>query len=92
MRWSFCGQRALEREVPELVVLDPPRAGLGVEGAELLVRVGAARVVYVSCDPVTLARDLAVLVRGGYVVQAVDLLDLFPQTYHLETVVHLERN
>ena len=80
-----------QRDRPDLVVLDPPRAGLGAEGATVLARSGAARVVYVSCDPVTLARDLAVLVAGGYRVEKVTLVDLFPQTYHLETVVRLAR-
>ena len=88
---DFLRARVLERERPELVVLDPPRAGVGVEGAELLARIAAPRVVYVSCDPETLARDLAVLTRSVYRVQAGDLVDLFPQTYHIETVVHLAR-
>ena len=88
---EFLKARLVDRERPELVVLDPPRAGLGVEGAGLLARVGAAEIVYVSCDPVTLARDLAVLVKAGYGVRAVHLVDLFPQTFHLETVVVLVR-
>ena len=88
---EFLRAREPQRERPELVVLDPPRAGLGVEGAAILARIAPARIVYVSCDPTTLARDLAVLVRGGYRVESVDLVDLFPQTYHLETVVRLSR-
>jgi len=72
------------------VVMDPPRAGAGVEACELLNRVGAPRMVYVSCDPVTLARDLAAL-RAKYEVRALHLVDLFPQTFHMETVVMLER-
>ena len=86
---DFLRARVTQRERPELIVMDPPRAGVGAEGAELLVRLGARRMVYVSCDPVTLARDLRVLTRGGYEVWSLDLVDLFPQTYHLETVVHL---
>ena len=78
-----------QRERPEVVVLDPPRAGLGLEGAALLGRSGARQIVYVSCDPETLARDLAVLVRAGYILERITLIDLFPQTYHLETVVRL---
>ncbi len=88
---EFLGAQATQRERPELVVLDPPRAGLGVEGAATLARVGAARVVYVSCDPVTLARDLAVLTRTVYRVESIEMVDLFPQTFHLETVVFLTR-
>ena len=89
---DFLRARELQRERPELVVLDPPRAGLGVEGAAVLARIAPARIVYVSCDPTTLARDLAVLVRGGYILQSLNLIDLFPQTYHLETVARLTKS
>ncbi len=88
---EFFRAREFQRERPGLVVLDPPRAGLGVEAAEVLGRICPARVVYVSCDPVTLARDLVVLVGAGYEVETVDLVDLFPQTFHLETVVRLRK-
>ena len=74
---------------PDLAVVDPPRSGLGERVARLLATLGAPRVVYVSCDPATLARDLVVLLGSGYRIQQVHLVDLFPQTYHLETVVHL---
>jgi 23S rRNA (uracil1939-C5)-methyltransferase len=76
---------------PDLAVVDPPRSGLGERVARMLMTLGAPRVVYVSCDPVTLARDLAVLLAGGYRIEQVHLVDLFPQTYHLESVVHLAR-
>lgn len=76
---------------PDLAVVDPPRSGLGERVARKLATLGAPRVVYVSCDPATLARDLAVLLQTGYRIEQVHLVDLFPQTYHLETVVHLER-
>jgi 23S rRNA (uracil1939-C5)-methyltransferase len=76
---------------PDLAVVDPPRVGLGERVARLLVTLSASRVVYVSCDPVTLARDLIVLLAGGYRIEQIHLVDLFPQTYHLETVVHLAR-
>ena len=59
--------------------------------ARLLATLGAPRVVYVSCDPATLARDLVLLLAAGYRIEQVHLVDLFPQTYHLETVVHLVR-
>lgn len=74
---------------PDLAVVDPPRVGLGERVARLLVTLSAPRVVYVSCDPVTLARDLVILLAGGYRIEQIHLVDLFPQTYHLETVVHL---
>ncbi len=87
---AFLREALVQREQPEFVVLDPPRAGAGVEVCELLLRVGAREIVYVSCDPTTLARDLAVL-QGGYEVTAMTLVDLFPQTFHMETVVTLRR-
>jgi 23S rRNA (uracil1939-C5)-methyltransferase len=76
---------------PDLAVVDPPRSGLGERVARLLATSGAPRVVYVSCDPATLARDLVPLLGAGYRVEQVHLVDLFPQTYHLESVVHLVR-
>jgi 23S rRNA (uracil1939-C5)-methyltransferase len=59
--------------------------------ARLLAGVNASRVIYVSCDPATLARDLVGLLRAGYRVDQAHLVDLFPQTYHLESVLHLVR-
>jgi 23S rRNA (uracil1939-C5)-methyltransferase len=76
---------------PDLVVVDPPRTGLGAEITALLAQVAAPAIVYVSCDPATLARDLKALVSGGYAIESIALADLFPQTFHLETVVQLRR-
>jgi 23S rRNA (uracil1939-C5)-methyltransferase len=76
---------------PDLVVVDPPRGGLGDQVARLLAGVNAPRLTYVSCDPATLARDLVPLRGAGYRVDEVHLVDLFPQTYHLESVLHLVR-
>jgi 23S rRNA (uracil1939-C5)-methyltransferase len=82
---------AAKGERPDAIVVDPPRAGLGTETTELLGRIGAAQLVYVSCDPATLARDLRALVGAGYAIEHITLADLFPQTFHLETVVRLRR-
>jgi 23S rRNA (uracil1939-C5)-methyltransferase len=72
---------------PELVLADPPRAGLGKTVTAQLARLAPQRIVIVSCDPATLARDLAALSK--YRIEKMTLMDLFPQTYHLETVVSL---
>ena len=83
---------AIERaERPDLIVVDPPRTGLGAETCALLGEIAAPAVVYVSCDPATLARDLRALIGSGYQIQSITLADLFPQTFHLETVVQLRR-
>jgi len=76
---------------PDLVVVDPPRSGLGENVVQSLVGWGAHRMTYISCDPATVARDLAGLLGGGYRIEQVHLVDLFPQTYHLESVFHLVR-
>ncbi len=86
LRRSRNGQR------PDLIVADPPRTGFGAEITQLLVEIAPARIVYVSCDPATLARDLRTILANGYVVESVTLVDLFPQTFHLETVVRLRRS
>jgi len=91
------------QETPDFVVLDPPRAGLGAETAARLANLGAAEIVYLSCDPSTLARDLAVLTGSErkpvtetaptqrYEISEVHLFDLFPQTFHIETLVRLRK-
>jgi 23S rRNA (uracil1939-C5)-methyltransferase len=73
------------------VLLDPPRAGLGDKATAALCRTSASRVTYVSCDPATLSRDLRVLLESGFKVGQAHLFDLFPQTAHMETVLHLVR-
>ena len=76
---------------PDLAVVDPPRSGLGERVARQLAQLNAPLVTYVSCDPATLARDLVFLLAAGYRPEQVHLVDLFPQTFHLETVVQLAR-
>ena len=79
------------REPPDLVLADPPRTGLGRGVAARLAALGAPRIAMISCDPATLARDLAALTERGYRVEGVTPFDLFPQTAHVETVTWLKR-
>ncbi len=74
---------------PDFVLLDPPRAGIGKRMVARLATLRVPHLAIVSCDPATLARDLAGLLRARYQIRRMTLVDLFPQTYHLETVVHL---
>jgi 23S rRNA (uracil1939-C5)-methyltransferase len=74
---------------PDFILLDPPRAGLGAAVVNRLGELKAPRLTIVACDPSTLARDLAGLIAAGYRIERMTLVDLFPQTYHLETVVRL---
>ena len=87
---AFFAERA-SKLAPDLVVVDPPRAGLGEKATAALCRMSASHVTYVSCDPATLSRDLRRLLESGYRVEQAHLVDLFPQTYHMETVLHLAR-
>jgi len=83
-------------ETPDLVVLDPPRAGVSSRALARLKRIAPARITYLSCDPSTLARDLGVLTSSGdgsagYEIREIHLFDVFPQTYHIESLVRLGR-
>jgi 23S rRNA (uracil1939-C5)-methyltransferase len=88
---EFLRHAVVQRERPQLIVMDPPRAGVGPDVCSFLTRISAPEIVYVSCDPVTLARDLKMLVDTGYRVDELHLVDLFPQTFHLETIVVLRK-
>ena len=94
----FCGdagQAALALEAqgvhPDVVVVDPPRKGLNADTIEALHRMAPRRIVYVSCDPATLARDVALLKQRGYALRSVTAADLFPRCAHVETVALLSR-
>ncbi len=78
-------------ERPAVVVVDPPRKGCSPQLLETIVQMAPRRIVYVSCDPATLARDLKLLAQAGYPVQTLTPVDLFPRTAHVECVAQLER-
>ena len=78
-------------EPPDAVILDPPRAGCQPSALAGIVNLAPPRLVYVSCDPETLARDLKILCQGGYAIDQIRPLDMFPQTHHVECVAVLTR-
>ena len=82
---KFKGQK------PDFVLVDPPRGGLCNRAVSGLAKLAPKHIAYVSCDPSTLARDVSGLTSAGYRVTQAHLIDLFPQTFHLETVLHLAR-
>lgn len=78
-------------EVPDLIVLDPPRDGVHPKALEKIIDFGVERMVYIACKPTSLARDLELLQGRGYQVERIGCVDLFPGTYHIETVVLLSQ-
>ena len=78
-------------ETPDVIVVDPPRKGMSAEALEHCINIGAERIVYVSCDPATLARDARILAANGYVPMTATAVDMFPRTAHVETVMLLSR-
>jgi len=87
---DFLQSAVIQRARPDLILMDPPRAGVGAEVCALLARLRTPSLVYVSCDPTTLSRDLALLTQSGYHLTQLHLADMFPQTFHLETVAILQ--
>jgi 23S rRNA (uracil1939-C5)-methyltransferase len=89
-------QKAVKKQIlsrlpaPDVVIVDPPRAGLHADVVANLLEIGAPRIVYVSCNPATQARDCALLAEK-YTVENIQPVDMFPHTYHIESVVRLER-
>jgi len=83
-------RRNVREPQPNLIVVDPPRAGLGPEICAAIAEIAPSAMVYVSCDPATLARDLRALIASGFAIEHLTLADLFPQTFHMETVVLLQ--
>lgn len=76
----------------DFILLDPPRTGAERETIERILQIKPAKISYVSCEPSVLARDLRILIDGGYQIEAITAIDLFPQTHHVETVVKLKRS
>jgi 23S rRNA (uracil1939-C5)-methyltransferase len=81
-----CGQSE-----PDLVVVDPPRSGVGIATLKMLLTLRPQRLNYVSCSPPTLARDLSFVLANGYELNSVEFFDFFPQTYHIESLARLTR-
>jgi len=77
-----------KRGRPDLIVLDPPRRG-AKEAVNQIAGLKSSRIVYVSCDPTTLSRDLRLFSENGYHLDGLSLVDMFPQTYHMEIVALL---
>lgn len=78
-------------EVPDLIMLDPPRDGVNPKALMKILNFGVDRLVYIACKPTSLARDLEMIQGRGYKVEKISCVDLFPNTYHVETVVGLQR-
>ncbi|HAG42906.1 MAG TPA: 23S rRNA (uracil-5-)-methyltransferase RumA, partial [Clostridium sp.] len=76
---------------PDIIILDPPRAGVHPVALDYVIKFNAKEIIYVSCNPKTLATDLQVLAANGYVVEKVKLKDMFPHTPHCEAVVKLSK-
>ena len=76
---------------PDVICVDPPRKGLALPVIETIAAMAPKRLVYVSCDPATLARDVKLLAERGYTLEKAEAADLFPRTSHVETVVKLTR-
>ena len=88
---SFLRDRYRDLEEVDLVLLDPPRSGIPKITVGRVADLKASKIVYVSCDPATLARDVAIFLGRGYALESLEIVDLFPQSHHVETVARLKR-
>ncbi|MHB1679147.1 MAG: class I SAM-dependent RNA methyltransferase [bacterium] len=87
---DFLRNSVKNNSIYDLIIIDPPRAG--IKGlVPYVIKLNPEVVIYVSCDPLTLLRDLKVFIQGGYFIDDIKLIDMFPRTYHIETVVCLKR-
>ena len=78
-------------QTPDIILVDPPRSGLDIKVIDEILSLQPQQLIYVSCDPATLARDLKRLIKGGYTLTQITPFDLFPQTYHIESISLLHR-
>ena len=88
---KFMTNLAVTGETVDLVIMDPPRAGASLEFLRSLITLSPEKVVYISCNPETLARDLSFLTRKGYKVRKIQPVDMFPHTEHIEVVCYVSR-
>lgn len=79
------------KTIPDIIILDPPRAGVHPVAMKYVIDFDAPDIIYVSCNPKSLVNDLKLLIEGGYTVEKVVLMDMFPHTPHIETVVKLKK-
>ena len=79
------------KDKPDFIVLDPPRDGINPKALEKIINYGVDNMVYISCKPTSLARDLELLQKRGYMVEKGCCVDMFPNTVHIETIVGLSR-
>ena len=85
------GRTSAAAPAPDVIITDPPRAGMHPKVVDAIGRSGVPRLVYVSCNPATSARDCGLLREYGYEVEEITPVDMFPHTYHIECVIRLRR-
>ena len=88
---TYAKKLAAQKLIPDVVVVDPPRKGCDGLTLDSIVTMAPKRIVYVSCDPATLARDIAILETKGYTCEKVQPVDMFPHTHHVECIALLQR-
>ena len=76
-------------ESPDVVILDPPRAGIHKNTLNDITKLNAKKIIYVSCNPSTQVRDINILIKSGYSIQEIQPIDMFPHTPHIENIVSL---
>jgi len=89
MKEIFTDEFISKNGTPDVIITDPPRDGMHKKVVEQILKIGAKRIVYVSCNPATQARDVELLMEK-YDVKAIQPVDMFPQTHHVENVILLE--